>query len=131
MAYACREVSGVPLPEVVITLLRCSQSKSPFGVRMEKIETGTWMANWTFSTRADTARREGYGEHVIGGGLLLDANYPGCPYCGADSMFKCNTCGQASCWDTASRVVTCVWCGSPGRVSEDEFIESLRVDRDR
>lgn len=117
------------LPNVVIVLARCARSAGLFGMRFEEKMKRQWLADWAFAIKERTARREGYDRAQITGYISLAPDYPGCPYCGAKSFFKCGTCEHVVCWDGDSRKVTCSWCGSTGVLGGS--LESLSVETDR
>ncbi|MBM3143085.1 MAG: hypothetical protein FJ005_08645 [Chloroflexi bacterium] len=116
------------LPSVVVVIARCSRNKQWWGIRFEEKLPGRWTADWAFVIKEAVARREGYDRGKITGVFVLDAAYPGCPHCGAMSVFKCR-CGKVACWDGERYTVTCPWCGATLKLSGQ--IESLSAGRDR
>ena len=111
-----------------VVMARCSQSGRGFGMRFEEQGRGHWIADWAFDTKETPARREQCSRGEITGDLKFAAAYPGCPHCGAPSIFQC-VCGQVACWDGESRTVTCPWCGTT--VELRDLIESLSARADR
>lgn len=43
--------------------------------------------NWAFELPEDEAVRENFGEETISGRVVIDPEYPGCPYCGGKGLF--------------------------------------------
>ncbi len=109
-----------------VVMARCSQSGRGFGMRFEEQGHGHWIADWAFDETP--ARKEQSNRGEITGDLKFAADYPGCPHCGAPSIFQC-VCGQVACWDGESRTVTCPWCGIT--VELRDLIESLSARADR
>ncbi len=116
------------LPNVVVILARCGQSREPFGVRFEEKSRGQWVGDWAFALEEGAARREGYDRGVVTGTFSFAEDYPGCPTCHARSCVKCS-CGKVSCWDGVQRTVTCPWCGQTGMLSGT--IDRLNAGGDR
>lgn len=108
--------------EVRIIVARCSNSRGLYGIRFEQREPRVWVFDWAFAIKAGTAQREGYDQTTIEGRFEIGEHYPGCPHCGAPSIFRCG-CGRVNCWDGHRREVTCAWCGQTGTLSG--AIESL------
>lgn len=111
-----------------VVMARCSQSRRGFGMRFEEQGHGHWITDWAFDTKEMPDRRERCSRGKITGDLKFSADYPGCPHCGAPSIFQC-VCGQVACWDGESRTVTCPWCGDT--VELRDLIESLSARADR
>lgn len=97
--------------EVTVILSRCQRSKQLFGIRTEKIREGEWLCNWAFRMDERTAAHEGYGAIPVSGRMPFDAEYPGCPYCGATGWFTCGKCGRVTCYANET-MTTCGWCGN-------------------
>lgn len=116
------------LPNVVIVMARCSDSRQCFGIRLEEIERDQWTADWAFAMKEGSAKKEGYDQTEVRGTFRFATVYPGCPYCRAVSIFKCN-CGKVACWNSESHTVTCPWCEAQGELNSP--VESLGVGRDR
>jgi hypothetical protein len=114
--------------EAGVVMARCSQSGQDFGIRFEEKRLGHWIANWAFDSKETPARKEEYGRREITGALEFDAAYPGCPHCGAPSIFQC-VCGQVACWDGKSHAVTCPWCGTAVELRDPIGSLSARSDR--
>ena len=117
------------LPNVVIVLARCAHNVGLFGMRFEEKAQNQWLTDWAFAIKERAAQREGYDQGQIAGYIGFEPSYPGCPYCGARSIFKCGTCARVVCWDGITREVTCSWCGATGVLSG--HIESLTAETDR
>lgn len=116
------------LPNVVIVLARCARERGNFGIRLEEVSRGTWVADWAFPVKERTARKEHYDRGEVRGNFSFAPAYPGCPCCRAISAFKC-ACGKLSCWDGVARVVHCPWCGNRGELGGT--VDSLSTSGDR
>lgn len=116
------------LPNVVILMARCEHTGQSFGVRMEEKARGRWVADWAFALKETAAKREGYDQTQINGSFAFDAAYPGCPYCEATGLYKCQ-CEGIACWTGKGQSVTCPWCGANGQVGGP--VESLKAGVDR
>ena len=116
-------------PKVAIVLARCRHGHGTYGIRFEQREPSVWYANWAFKMPERTARNEGYDKTDIKGSFDFDEEYPGCPYCQAQNIFKCNPCGKTSCWDGTTKKVTCPGCNRTIRITDT--IGSLSAGSDR
>ncbi len=117
------------IPQVVIAMARCRNSKKAFGIRVEERGPSQWVADWAFSIPENKASKEGYGHSEISGTFAIDSQqYPGCPHCHARLIVKCS-CGGTACWDGEQRKVSCPWCGAKGVIGGE--IESLSAGNDR
>lgn len=97
--------------EANVILSKCEKTAKTFGIRVEK-RNNDWFRTWAFPIKDDVAKREGFDKIVLNGSFLADPEFPGCPYCKADSFFICS-CGKMSCCDlNRGNVVTCHWCGT-------------------
>ena len=107
--------------EATVIVARCKQTKQPFGIRMEKMSDGAWHCTWAFKITDKAVSHEKYEDTMISGRVELDPEYPGCPYCGGSSWFKCNCNDKITCWNGESKV-TCAWCGETSDVAPaDKF----------
>ena len=70
---------------VVILPAKCQHTGKMYGIRAEKKNDG-WHLNWAFELPEDEAARENFGEDTISGRIVIDAEYPGCPYCGGKDL---------------------------------------------
>ncbi len=109
-------------------MARCSQNGQDFGIRFEEKGRGRWIANWAFDSQETSARRGEYDRGEITGDFEFDADYPGCPHCGAPSIFQC-VCGKVACWNGESHAITCPWCGTTVELRDPIGSLSARADR--
>lgn len=114
-------------PKVVIVLARCCRSANLYGIRFEEVTRHRWLADWAFTVREQTARRERFDHGDITGGFGFASEYPGCPHCRHKSVFRCS-CGKVACWDSESLKVTCPWCRQTGTLGGT--IDRLSVGSD-
>jgi hypothetical protein len=117
-----REISNVK-----IVLGRCCRSKLLFGIRFEEKGRGRWAADWAFTLKEGTAKRERFDHSEVTGSFSFTPDYPGCPGCGVPSVFQCS-CGKIACWDTESKRVKCPWCNESGTL--DGTINRMSVGGD-
>lgn len=104
------------MPNVVIALLKCASTRQVFGLRLEETSRNTWSITWAFPIAAARAAREGYSPQlVVHGSFSFAAEYPGCPYCRANTFFVCN-CGTVQCIDAKISASVCPWCGEYGEI---------------
>lgn len=116
------------IPNVVIVSARCARISQLYCIRFEETNARHWTADWAFAVREALVRKEGYDKGQIAGTFAVSQHYPGCPYCGAASVFKC-ICGKVGCWDQDNRKVRCPWCSRLVELRGE--IESLRAGEDR
>jgi hypothetical protein len=114
---------------VVIVMARCSHEKGGFGIRFEKRDHNSWLADWAFAVKESTARRERYDANMISGSIILDPNYPGCPYCKSMTIVRCGKCNKVSCNDGKHKIATCPWCNSKLKI--EGWITHLSAGGDR
>ncbi|GHO82275.1 TerY-C metal binding domain-containing protein [Dictyobacter formicarum] len=114
---------------VVIVVSRCAQQKKGFCIRLEEKVLGQWFADWAFTIQEQQVRREGYDSNEINGSILLDKDYPGCPYCESVSIVLCRACDKVACYDGSNSKAICPWCGNHGEIIH-ERINSLRARGD-
>ncbi|MCH5225131.1 MAG: hypothetical protein J1D77_03990 [Muribaculaceae bacterium] len=98
----------------------CPQTKGYYGVTVDRILNNQYKMIWAFRLDKDRAKREGYDIKKASGSIQPDANYPGCPYCKAQSLIFCS-CGSVFCWN-GNKLVTCPKCGYKGEVGYSESI---------
>ena len=98
--------------DATIVLAKCPKVNRIYGVRLQKEELqDIWHETWAFPIDEKRAAAEGYDATSLDGGILIDSEYPGCPYCGGRYHVFCNTCGKPTCWNEKEQM-TCAWCGS-------------------
>ncbi len=113
---------------VVIVTGICALGKSGFGIRLEETGRGNWIADWAFSIRSGTAKREGYDKSTISGSFRFSDQFPGCPHCKSRSFVKC-ACGSVVCYDGESSTFRCPVCGISGAIGGD--VKNLSAGEDR
>lgn len=111
-----------PSKDAAVLMAKCGRSKQPYGVTIEKDAQGVWHCVWAFRISEKAASSEGYDETKVTGQIVVDAEYPGCPYCGARGWFSC-TCGKLTCLKEGESRVTCAWCGSSGELQSTESFD--------
>ena len=110
-----------PSRDAQVVLAKCNQTHQPYGITVERQLDGDWHCVWAFKLSAKSASAEGYDDTPMSGRFTLDSEYPGCPYCGAQTWYICG-CGKLNCWQGASSPVVCAWCGGRGEVQvQDSF----------
>lgn len=109
-------MTGIEVPEARIAMCRCKEARGKiFGVRFQKDNKG-WKYNWAFKIKESSAKREGYDNTEITGGVFSDEEYPGCPYCGEEYFTICGACHHLNCRTDTGKMFTCEWCGNTGLV---------------
>ena len=98
----------------------CPKTKGHYGITVDRIMKNTYKMVGAFKINMDKAQREGYDSKKVTGSLQPDSEYPGCPYCKAQSLIFCG-CGAVFCWN-GSTTVTCPKCGYHGGVGYSESI---------
>lgn len=116
------------IPEALVVLCKCGENHKTYGIRAEKTATNTWSFTWAFPIKEASAKREGYDHSSIGGNIIYDDDYPGCPYCGGRYFTLCS-CGHLSCTILKNDLFTCEWCGAQGTI-EDYTGESISAGSD-
>ena len=100
--------------EANVVMAKCHKSGGSYGIRIEKRTNNTWYCNWAFKLSEKSAGHEGYGNSMISGRVELDAEYPGCPYCGGPGWISCDNCKKLTCYNGTDTKFTCMWCGAKG-----------------
>ena len=103
--------------EATVALCKCGKVHKAYGVRFEKVGKKHWKYTWAFPIKESTAKHEGYDKTSIVGVIEPTNDYPGCPYCWAQSFVICN-CGKLNCDNTSGLggLFTCEWCGTTGKL---------------
>ncbi len=104
---------------VSVVMARCNTNRKSFGIRLEERRHGHWTANWAFAIKEQSAKREGYDRNEMKGSFEIADEYPGCPYCEGNGMYKCGSCGKVACWDSVTITVTCPTCGVKADIGGD------------
>ena len=119
--------------EAKVALCGCVKYHKVFGIRFEKTAPNTWAPTWAFKIKKDTARREGYDNNMISGNLGYVDGYPGCPYCGDESLILC-TCGRLNCSTYGLKdgdYATCEWCGETHQIQVTNEDWDIKSNSDR
>ena len=108
--------------EANIVMAKCRKSRGTFGIRIEKMQDSAWHCTWAFPLSEKSASREGYESTLISGKVVIGAEYPGCPCCGADVWICCSACKKMTCSASGEDSATCAWCGySAKTVVQENF----------
>ena len=107
--------------EAFAVMATCERTKQSFGITVDKICSGQYKFVWAFKIDRDKARREGYDMTNVKGNITLDAEYPGCPYCGEKRHIICTSCNKFFCYH-GQEYVTCPNCGASGNVVSVEQV---------
>lgn len=104
-----------------VLMARCQKTNKLYGIRVENKNDG-WHFTWAFKMQDKIAGSEEYDKTNIKGNLIIDGDFPGCPYCGEINFFQCGKCKKISCHSGASGTVVCPECGNIGELSySDDF----------
>ena len=74
----------------------CPNEKKPYGITVDPISDKEFKFVWAFKISREGASREGFDKKKVHGSIQYDANYNGCPYCGAKAFYievTCPVCG--------------------------------------
>lgn len=99
----------------------CEKTKEPFGITVDP-RNGCYAFAWAFKIKKEQAKREGYDKTHVRGMVMYDANFNGCPHCGAKNFYICNRCGKVVCYH-GQEVVTCPNCGSSSTLQTAESVD--------
>ena len=103
------------------TLGACEETNNYFGITVDEDHPRLYRFVWSFKIDKDKAKREGYDTKKVTGSVVLDDNYPGCPYCGDKEFVVCQ-CGGIICWH-GQPMLTCPHCGYTGLVHKVEAVD--------
>lgn len=104
-----------PKREEMVVVATCQQTRRIFGITAQRIGKD-FVFKWAFKMNPEVAKHEGFDKTKVSGNIFNDEEYPGCPYCGAQSWFKCGKCGRFVCMDNNQEIVRCPECGNEGNV---------------
>lgn len=103
---------------------KCVRTKELFGIRGIR-RSDLWHLTWAFKMTERQAKGEHFDDNTLSGKVEFDSTYPGCPYCGSQSISLCPKCGHVTCGSSSlndGNEVTCVWCGfSAKSVHSNDF----------
>ncbi len=99
----------------------CEETKEPFGITVDPISERKYKFIWAFKINKKTAKHEGYDQKTVTGSIVLDDEYPGCPYCGEKNFYLC-ACGKIVCYH-GKKVVNCPECGFHGELTKVKEVE--------
>lgn len=100
----------------------CEETHKCFGITVDKVHSNLYKFVWSFKIDKEKAKREGYDQVKVRGGIILDSDFPGCPYCGEKRFVVCSSCQKFFCHH-GQRHVTCPNCGSSGEISIVEQVD--------
>jgi hypothetical protein len=99
-------------------MARCCREKASFGIRYEEINRDVWAGTWAFPIKESSTFKENYEKNSINGSVVLNPEYPGCPYCKSKGIFLCGECNRVACYDTESKFVICPHCNIKLKLSD-------------
>lgn len=108
--------------EAFAVMAACEETKKSFGITVDRVGSKMYKFVWTFKIDKEKAKREGYDQTNVKGGIILDPDFPGCPYCGQKTMISCSSCGKFFCHH-GQKHVTCPSCGASGEVVSVEQVD--------
>ncbi len=95
---------------------------APYGITVDKLKPRSYSMIWAFKLNKQRLKHEGFGATKVNGTLYPDSEYPGCPYCGSQTIAICN-CGAAMWWQ-GEKVTKCPGCG---QMCEWQMVESITM----
>ena len=99
----------------------CEETKRYYGITVDEDGWDQYRFVWAFKMDKDQGKREGYDTKRVTGSVVIDDEFPGCPYCGTKDFYICQ-CGKIVCYHGQSRV-TCPDCGLSGTLKKVEKID--------
>ncbi len=105
------------IPEAVVAVCRCTQNKLQYGVEFQRVDAGTWRAQWAFPLSLKEAKFEGFDTTRIEGNIVYDPHFNGCLTCHEKGFTVCGSCKKLSCPSLDGEIFHCPWCGASGRVT--------------
>lgn len=107
--------------EEMVVMATCQQTKKTFGITAVKIGRD-YNFTWAFKLNRESAKHEGFENNHVKGNIFNDAEYPGCPHCGAPTWYQCGGCHRFVCMQSNQKMVRCPECGNEGEVvTSDSF----------
>ena len=106
--------------EAIAVLAVCEETKKSFGITIDP-KGRELRFIWAFKIDKEKAHREKFDAHNVKGAIVLDKNFPGCPYCHTKHFYICGYCGTVVCFH-GQNVVTCPSCGNTGEI---QYVESF------
>lgn len=101
----------------------CPQHRGLFGITVDEICHNQYSFVWSFKLDERRAKSEGFEQQSVNGSVVMEPDFPGCPYCGAKTFVFCGKCGAISCYD-GHGTSKCPKCGFVSRV---EVADSFNI----
>ena len=114
------------MKEATVIMATCQKGNNTFGIRAEKINN-KWHFTWAFPISKKMAGREGYDSTTINGSIMIDSEYPGCPYCTGKGFVHCGRCHKVVCWDNKSTKFLCPVCGNQGDIKVTDEFDNIKA----
>lgn len=102
----------------------CSQTRDKFVIVFQELEPHRWQLieayGWVSKEHVPSHEDNliQLSGETLRYGLSVSADYTGCPYCKANSIFVCGQCHTVNCCDAAAvGVLECAACGTGGRLT--------------
>ena len=110
-----------PKKDEMVIMAVCQRTGQPYGITAERVGRD-FHFKWAFKLSASSAKREGFDKNRVSGNIFDDAEFPGCPHCGADTWYQCGGCRKFVCHRSGDRSGKCPSCGNQGEiVTADSF----------
>lgn len=100
----------------------CEETKKPFGITVDPVKNNLLFV-WAFKIDKEKAHREGFDQRNVNGSIIYDANFPGCPHCGAKQFYVCDNCKALVCYHGEKHIV-CPSCGMHGEI---RMVKSVKL----
>ena len=100
----------------------CEETKKPFGITVDPVKNNLLFV-WAFKIDKEKAHREGFDQRNVNGSIIYDANFPGCPHCGAKQLYVCDNCKALVCYHGEKHIV-CPSCGMHGEI---RMVKSVKL----
>lgn len=102
-----------PKRDEMVVMATCQKTGKHFGITAVR-KGRDYHFVWAFKLSASAARKEGFDRNKVSGNIINDSEFPGCPYCGAESWFQCGTCKRFVCSENKATYGKCPECGGEG-----------------
>jgi hypothetical protein len=102
--------------KTIVLKAKCKDSTESrplfFGMRIEN-RNNDWIRVWAFRINERDQASSEFDEILpVQGTFDKTTEYPGCPYCSADSFLTCPCCKKLTCIAWGSPSGQCRWCGN-------------------
>lgn len=110
-----------PKRDEMVVMASCQKTGKHFGITTVR-QGKDYHFTWAFKLSEASAKKEGFDKNKVNGNIFNDAEFPGCPHCGAQTWYQCGKCKRFVCMNDSATWVKCPECGFEGGVvASDNF----------